>query len=94
MLSEAVFDFIDLCLLNTFFDFDKDQSEMYLGEIETWDRAEKALADALNDFGELWQVGFLFFIPLRLDIHGSRSCIPVGGIHYNLPSCLSCFLTD
>jgi threonyl-tRNA synthetase len=30
--------------------------EKYLGEIETWDRAEKALADALNAFGKPWQI--------------------------------------
>jgi len=31
--------------------------EKYLGEIETWNRAEKALEDALNAFGKPWQVG-------------------------------------
>lgn len=33
--------------------------EKFLGEIETWDRAEKALENALNSFGKPWQVGFL-----------------------------------
>lgn len=28
--------------------------EKFLGEVATWDRAEKALADALNSFGEPW----------------------------------------
>ncbi|KAH7420484.1 hypothetical protein KP509_13G009700 [Ceratopteris richardii] len=30
--------------------------EKYLGEIATWDRAEKALEDALNSFGKPWQI--------------------------------------
>ena len=29
--------------------------EKYLGEIETWNYAEKELADSLNEFGEKWQ---------------------------------------
>nr|GEY89164.1 threonine--tRNA ligase, mitochondrial 1-like [Tanacetum cinerariifolium] len=30
--------------------------EKYLGDLETWDKAEKALADALNEFGKPWQI--------------------------------------
>lgn len=41
----------------------RDQRNL-LRMIETWDRAEKALADALNAFGKPWQVGFTCFILL------------------------------
>ncbi|KAG1327092.1 Threonine--tRNA ligase, mitochondrial 1 [Cocos nucifera] len=30
--------------------------EKYLGDIETWDKAEAALTDALNEFGMPWQI--------------------------------------
>ncbi|KAI7757002.1 hypothetical protein M8C21_003379, partial [Ambrosia artemisiifolia] len=30
--------------------------EKYLGDLETWDKAEKALADALIEFGKPWQI--------------------------------------
>nr|XP_010913364.1 threonine--tRNA ligase, mitochondrial 1 [Elaeis guineensis] len=30
--------------------------EKYLGDIETWDQAEAALTDALNEFGRPWQI--------------------------------------
>ncbi|XP_076889783.1 threonine--tRNA ligase, mitochondrial 1-like [Bidens hawaiensis] len=30
--------------------------EKYLGDLETWDKAEKALADALDEFGKPWQI--------------------------------------
>lgn len=30
--------------------------EKYLGEIETWDKAESALTEALNEFGRPWQI--------------------------------------
>ncbi|KAI3818152.1 hypothetical protein L1987_11955 [Smallanthus sonchifolius] len=30
--------------------------EKYLGDLETWDKAEKALEDALNEFGKPWQI--------------------------------------
>ncbi|RWW17692.1 hypothetical protein GW17_00018369 [Ensete ventricosum] len=30
--------------------------EKYLGDIETWDKAETALSEALNEFGRPWQV--------------------------------------
>lgn len=30
--------------------------EKYLGDIEIWNEAEKALADSLNDFGEKWKL--------------------------------------
>ncbi|KAI7757008.1 hypothetical protein M8C21_003385, partial [Ambrosia artemisiifolia] len=32
--------------------------EKYLGDLETWDKAEKALADALIEFGKPWQLDF------------------------------------
>lgn len=32
--------------------------EKYLGEVETWNKAEAALSDALNEFGKPWQVIF------------------------------------
>eukprot|EP00245_Coleochaete_scutata_P007506 TRINITY_DN22935_c0_g1_i1.p1 TRINITY_DN22935_c0_g1~~TRINITY_DN22935_c0_g1_i1.p1 ORF type:complete len:724 (+),score=193.99 TRINITY_DN22935_c0_g1_i1:53-2224(+) len=41
------------------FTFDLELStrpEKYLGELETWDRAEKALASALDSFGKPWQI--------------------------------------
>ncbi|MCL7043479.1 hypothetical protein MKW94_023879 [Papaver nudicaule] len=41
------------------FDFEVELStrpEKYLGEIETWDKAESALKEALNDFGRPWQI--------------------------------------
>ncbi|KAM0054258.1 putative threonine--tRNA ligase [Helianthus debilis subsp. tardiflorus] len=30
--------------------------EKYLGDLETWDKAEKALEDALNEFGKPWHI--------------------------------------
>ncbi|KAJ0647532.1 putative threonine--tRNA ligase [Helianthus annuus] len=30
--------------------------EKYLGDMETWDKAEKALEDALNEFGKPWHI--------------------------------------
>lgn len=36
--------------------------EKYLGEIETWDKAEAALTEALNEFGKPWQVCVLGFL--------------------------------
>lgn len=30
--------------------------EKFLGEIETWDNAEKMIADALNAYGKPWKV--------------------------------------
>ncbi|KAI3944482.1 hypothetical protein MKW92_044966 [Papaver armeniacum] len=30
--------------------------EKYLGEIETWDKAERALTEALNEFGRPWKI--------------------------------------
>ncbi|KAJ9563805.1 hypothetical protein OSB04_008965 [Centaurea solstitialis] len=30
--------------------------EKYLGDVETWDKAEAALKDALNEFGKPWQI--------------------------------------
>jgi len=30
--------------------------EKYLGDIETWEKAEAALTEALNEFGQPWQV--------------------------------------
>lgn len=30
--------------------------EKFLGEIATWDKAEKMIADALNSFGQPWKL--------------------------------------
>lgn len=30
--------------------------EKYLGDLETWEKAEAALTEALNEFGKPWQV--------------------------------------
>jgi len=30
--------------------------ENFLGEIETWNKAEKALEEALNEFGKKWTI--------------------------------------
>lgn len=30
--------------------------EKYLGDIETWNKAEKMIMDALNDYGKPWKV--------------------------------------
>lgn len=30
--------------------------EKYLGDIETWNKAEQQLTEALNEFGKPWQV--------------------------------------
>ena len=30
--------------------------EKYLGEIETWNKAEKQLEEALNEFGQKWTI--------------------------------------
>ncbi len=30
--------------------------EKYLGEIETWDKAEKQLSEALDEFGQKWTI--------------------------------------
>ncbi|CAL9147853.1 unnamed protein product [Musa hybrid cultivar] len=36
--------------------------EKYLGDIETWDKAEAALSEALNEFGRPWQVRNLMYL--------------------------------
>lgn len=33
--------------------------EKYLGDVATWDKAEGALTEALNEFGKPWQVIFI-----------------------------------
>lgn len=30
--------------------------EKYLGDLETWEKAEASLSEALNEFGKDWQV--------------------------------------
>lgn len=55
--------------------------ENYLGSLETWEKAEAALAEALNEFGKPWQVyvSFITFFLLicfflsRLHAPGSYS---------------------
>ncbi|KVH97804.1 Aminoacyl-tRNA synthetase, class II [Cynara cardunculus var. scolymus] len=40
--------------------------EKYLGDLETWNKAEGALADALNEFGKPWQLDFQ--LPQRFNL--------------------------
>lgn len=35
--------------------------EKYLGEIETWDKAEASLKEALEEFGRPWLVSYYCF---------------------------------
>lgn len=32
--------------------------EKYLGDLETWEKAESSLAEALNEFGKPWEVSY------------------------------------
>ena len=34
--------------------------EKHMGDLATWEKAEAALADALNEFGKPWQVLLLY----------------------------------
>eukprot|EP01102_Stenamoeba_stenopodia_P020767 TRINITY_DN821_c0_g1_i1.p1 TRINITY_DN821_c0_g1~~TRINITY_DN821_c0_g1_i1.p1 ORF type:complete len:723 (-),score=227.15 TRINITY_DN821_c0_g1_i1:150-2318(-) len=45
--------------------------EKFLGDIEVWDRAEKALEEALNNFGKPWKInpGDGAFYGPKIDIH-------------------------
>ncbi|KAJ8759024.1 hypothetical protein K2173_003262 [Erythroxylum novogranatense] len=52
-------DFIDYCYKIFGFTFDLKLStrpEKFLGDVATWDKAEAALAEALNEFGKPWQI--------------------------------------
>ncbi|CAI9112323.1 OLC1v1012760C1 [Oldenlandia corymbosa var. corymbosa] len=56
---KSVLDFISHAYKIFGFTFDLKLStrpEKYLGELETWDRAEAALTEALNEFGKPWQI--------------------------------------
>ncbi|XP_071736453.1 threonine--tRNA ligase, mitochondrial 1-like [Rutidosis leptorrhynchoides] len=56
---KAVLEFISYAYDKFGFTFDLKLStrpEKYLGDLETWDKAEKALEDALNEFGQAWQI--------------------------------------
>ncbi|KAJ3693405.1 hypothetical protein LUZ60_008885 [Juncus effusus] len=56
---KAVLDFIDYAYKIFGFTYELELStrpEKYLGEIETWDKAEAALSDALNEFGKPWKI--------------------------------------
>ncbi|KAJ3676118.1 hypothetical protein LUZ60_003530 [Juncus effusus] len=56
---KAVLNFIDHAYKIFGFTYELELStrpEKYLGEIETWDKAESALSDALNEFGKPWKV--------------------------------------
>lgn len=45
--------------------------ENYLGELETWEKAENALKEALDEFGKPWQVFYKSFI---LALYSLRYC--------------------
>ncbi|KAK1584551.1 hypothetical protein Q3G72_033968 [Acer saccharum] len=54
--------------------------EKYVGQLETWERAEAALKEALNEFGKPWQLDFQ--LPLRFKLEylaegGKRKETPV-----------------
>eukprot|EP00899_Mesostigma_viride_P012864 jgi/Mesvir1/21579/Mv04019-RA.1 len=56
---KGVLDMLQHCYAIFGFTFSLELStrpEKFLGEIEVWDRAEKALAAALDDFGRPWQI--------------------------------------
>ncbi|XP_020270441.1 threonine--tRNA ligase, mitochondrial 1 [Asparagus officinalis] len=56
---KSVLDFISYAYKIFGFTFDLELStrpEKYLGDIETWDKAEDALKEALNEFGKPWQI--------------------------------------
>ncbi|GKC57732.1 threonine--tRNA ligase, mitochondrial 1, partial [Tanacetum coccineum] len=56
---KSVLEFVSCACAVFGFTFDLKLStrpENYLGDLETWDKAEKALADALNEFGKPWQI--------------------------------------
>ena len=45
-----------LTLLIVFTTFLMQRPEKYLGDLETWEKAEASLTEALNEFGKDWQV--------------------------------------
>lgn len=53
--------------------------EKYLGDLATWDRAEKALEDALNSFNKPWEVGLLALNRFNLEAFVNHSMQPRGG---------------
>lgn len=56
---KSVLDFVSYAYNIFGFTFELELStrpEKYLGEIETWDKAEAALTEALNEFGKPWQI--------------------------------------
>jgi len=66
--------------------------ENFLGEIEIWDKAEKALEESLNDFGKPWKLnpGDGAFYGPKIDIHiqdalkRSHQCATIQ-LDFNLP---------
>ncbi|CAN1321088.1 Threonine--tRNA ligase, mitochondrial 1 [Linum perenne] len=55
----GVLEFIDYCYKVFGFTYELKLStrpEKYLGKLETWDKAEAALTEALNEFGKPWQI--------------------------------------
>ncbi|CAI0463107.1 unnamed protein product [Linum tenue] len=55
----GVLDFIDYAYKIFGFTYELKLStrpEQFLGEVETWDKAEAALTEALNEFGKAWQI--------------------------------------
>ncbi|KAJ3676117.1 hypothetical protein LUZ60_003529 [Juncus effusus] len=56
---KAVLDFIDYVYKIFGFTYELELStrpDKYVGEIETWNKAESALSDALNEFGKPWKI--------------------------------------
>lgn len=39
--------------------------EKYLGDLESWEKAEAALAEALNEFGKPWEVCYQYFLECK-----------------------------
>ncbi|OVA00120.1 Aminoacyl-tRNA synthetase [Macleaya cordata] len=56
--------------------------ENYLGDIETWKKAEAALTEALNEFGRPWQVPF--YAPCSTHWVFSSFLLQPSGSHLNL----------
>ncbi|KAJ6903348.1 hypothetical protein NC651_020752 [Populus alba x Populus x berolinensis] len=70
MKSEGVLEFIDYTYGKFGFTYELKLStrpEKYLGVLETWDEAEKALTEALDEFGKPWKAMVPFYGP-KIDI--------------------------
>jgi threonyl-tRNA synthetase len=65
---KSVLEFVEYAYKIFDFTFELELStrpEKFLGEIETWNRAEQSLEDALNAFGKPWQVCHVLF-PIQI----------------------------